>query len=328
MRSLMIRSLSLVCVAINVGALAAQPAVSPISSADSYLPQELTSGTLQLVGSRTMSQLAAVWTDGFRHVHPDVTAELDFQGSETAFTHLDEHAAAIGLLSRELTHAEQKAYAKAHPGLKLLAVHAAHDAIAVVVHPENPIPGLSLSQLQALYGQNEQANAFVWGSVGLEDEWADVPVSRFAPDEQSGTRGQFFSRVLGIEGQPAALTAYSWHKKIVEEVAANRGGIGFVSRANALTESVRTVPLAAENGGPLVRLDSESIASGDYPLIRPLSLIVVMGEDGVTHPLVAEFLRYVLSVNGQEDVIKDGFHPLGRAELLEQIDHLGWNQVK
>ena len=70
-------------------------------------------------------------------------------------------------------------------------------------------------------------------------------------------------------------------------------------------------------------LDAESIASGDYPLIRPLSLIVVMGKDGVTHPLVAEFLRYVLSVNGQEDVIKDGFQPLGRAELLEQIDHFG-----
>jgi phosphate transport system substrate-binding protein len=328
MRLPVIASGLLALVAINGGWLAAQPAVHPISAAESYLPEELVRGTLQLVGSRTMSQLAAVWADGFRHVQTGVEVRLAFQGSETAFSQLDDQAAAIGLLSRELTQDEKKTFGDTHPGLKLLAVDAAYDAIAVVVHPENPIAGLSLKQLQTLYCQDEQASSLTWKSVELEDEWADVPVVRFAPDEQSGARGQFFSRVLGADGQPAMLTAYSWHTKIVEEVAANRGAIGFVNRANAHTDKVRTVPLAAENGGAFVTLSSESIASGEYPLIRPLSLIVIMEDAGVRNPLVAEFLRYVLSSNGQEDVIKDGFQPLGRAALLEQIDHLGWTRVK
>jgi len=70
------------------------------------------------------------------------------------------------------------------------------------------------------------------------------------------------------------------------------------------------------------------VASGKYPLIRPLTVVVAVGDKGVESPLATEFLKYVLSRDGQADVIKDGFQPLGRADLLEQYDRLGWNQVK
>jgi phosphate transport system substrate-binding protein len=304
------------------------PPVAPVSVADPYAPENPVSGSLSLVGSRTMSELAAIWTDGFRHIHPDVKATFDFQGSETALESLSDDGSVIGLLSRDLSSAEQDEYANAHPGLKLHAVSAAYGAIAVIVHRNNPVPGLSLAQLKTLFAQSDEAAALTWSKFGAADDWANTPVVRIVPDKNSGARGQFVARVLGVDGELAAAKEYSWHKKIVDEVAADRGAVGFVSYANSLTDAIRTVPLSARNGGPYVPLTAESIASGKYPLIRPLSLVVVTEDDHIKNPLVADFVRYVLSLNGQEDVVKDGFQPLNRPALLEQLDKLGWNRSK
>ncbi|MFV0446146.1 MAG: PstS family phosphate ABC transporter substrate-binding protein [Planctomycetaceae bacterium] len=317
-----------VCLALFASALTVrgQDQVAPVTVAAPYVPAELAKGDLHLSGSRTMSELAAVWTDGFQFLHPDVTAQLDFQGSETAFENLSDKQAVIGLLSRQLTSAEEEAFAAAHPGLKLLGVTAAYDAIAVVVAPDLPVNALSIPQLKTLFEQHD--NAVTWGRVGLEGDWKDVLVTRFSPDENSGARGEFFALVLGAEGKPAHLTAHAWHTQIITDVGQQRGAIGFVSAANARSDQVRTVAIAAEEGAAPVPMTPESIASGRYPLIRPLTLVVVVGDNGVQPPLVAEFLRYVLSRNGQEDVVKDGFQPLGRSQLLEQYDRLGWNQIK
>ncbi|HEY1066504.1 MAG TPA: PstS family phosphate ABC transporter substrate-binding protein [Pirellulales bacterium] len=305
---------------------------SPSSGASPYLPEQLACGELKLSGSRTMSAVAAVWSDGFKHLHPASAAKLDFQGSETAFAQLAGDAPAIGLLSRDLTAAEQEAFTKAHPDRRLVAITAAYDALAVIVHPENPIEGLTLPQLKTLFAQPAGANAnpapLTWASVGLTEDWANTPVVRFAPDEQSGARAQFVERVLGPGAKPAPATPYSWHTKIVEEVAAQRGAIGFVNAAAARSRKVRTVPIAAEAPGEFVPLSPETIAAETYPLRRPLSLLVVLKNDAIASPLTAEFVRYVLSQNGQDDVVKDGFQPLGRSELLEQFDKLDWNQAK
>lgn len=319
---------SLLFVAICCGRGLAQTPPAPLTSAAPYAPQAPVSGTLKLAGSRTMNQLAAVWTDSFRQLHPDSKAELDFHGSETAFKDLGGDKPAIGLLSRELTKADQEAFASAHPGQKLVDVKAAFGAIAVVVHPDNPIKSLSLAQLKLLFGQADGKQDVTWGQVGLEGDWATIPVVRVAPDEASGSRVQFNSLVLGPQTKPATVTAHSWHTKIVEDVAAQRGAVGFVNFANSRTDKVRTTPIVATEGGVPVPLTVQTIAAGQYPLLRPLSVIVVLGKDGIKDPLVTEFVHYVLSRNGQEDVIKDGFQPLGRAALLEQFDHLGWNTAK
>jgi phosphate transport system substrate-binding protein len=303
-----------------------QPPQAVGSVADPYVPESLVTGELLLAGSRTMSQLAAVWTDGFRHIHPDVMAKFDFQGSETAFDQLAGEGATAGLLSRAMTPAEQDAFAKAHPGLKLVAVDAAFDAIAVVVALDHPVEALSIDQLKVLFSRSDKAAT--WGDVGVEGEWTDVPVVRFGPDENSGSRAQFFSQVLGAEGQPADLTPHAWHTQIIEDVAKTKGAIGFVSAANARTDKVRTLAIARVAGGPAVPLTPETIAAETYPLIRPLSLVVVLDDKGVRNPLVGEFVKYVLSRGGQGDVVKDGFQPLGRSHLLMQHDHLGWNQIK
>jgi phosphate transport system substrate-binding protein len=306
----------------------AEPTAAPISAADPYAPENPVSGSLSLVGSRTMSELAAIWTDGFRHIHPGVKATFDFQGSETALDRLSDDGSVVGLLSRELSSAEQDEFAKAHAGLKIHAVNVAYGAIAVIVHRGNPVPGLSIAQLKTLFGQSDDAAALTWSKFGAGGDWAATPIIRIIPDKNSGARGQFVARVLGAGGALAAAKEYSWHKKIVDDVAAERGAIGFVSYANSLTDAIRTMPLSAHDGGPHIPLSAESIASGQYPLIRPLSLVVVTAEDHIKSPLVAEFVRYVLSLNGQEDVIKDGFQPLNRPALLEQFDQLGWNRSK
>ena len=307
----------------------AQLANEFVSPADPYAPKELVAGELSISGSRTMSQLAAVWSDGLRHIHPEFATQLDFQGSETALDRLIGETPSIGLMSRELSDEEQQEFSAARQGLRLLAINTAHDAVAVIVHPDNPLEGLTLDQLKTLFATQDGSDGLTWSVVGVdEDEWKDRPVVRLIPDAQSGARGQFAARVFGGEVDLHADTEHSWHTKIVEVVATDPGAIGVVSYQNTRTDRVRTVPIADEEGEPLVAPFPGSIATGGYPLIRPLSIVVAVGDDGVRDPLVSEFLRYVLSREGQADVVKDGFQPLGRSELLEQFDRLGWNRVK
>lgn len=299
--------------------------LQPAPVAEAYAPRKLASGEVKLVGSRTMSQLAAVWTDGFTHVHPDVKPKFDFQGSGSVFEQLKGDAPIVGLLSRGLTAADQEGFAKANPGLKLIEVDAAFDALAIVVYKDNPVKGLSFAQLKTLFGATEP---LTWESIDLDDAWDKTPVVRFAPGAESGARGHFVAKVFGENVEPGKLTSHEWHTKIVEEVAANKGGIGLVSFANSRSDKVRTVPISLKPQGPFVPLSAETIGAGRYPLIRPLSLIVVADDKGVKNPLVAELVRYVLSRHGQDDVLKDGFSPLSRAALLKQYDSLGWHSVK
>lgn len=306
---------------------AAAPA-SFVSAAEPYLPAKPVAGKLALVGSRTMSQLAAVWSDGFRHIHPEAEITLDFQGSGTALAQLTPGGATLGLLSRDLTPAEAADFAAKHPGGKIIPVATAYDALAVIVHGDNPIEGLTLAQLKRLFGDSDEQKPLTWGDLGLSGEWAALPVTRFAPGEQSGARGQFQTVVLGEGGTFADLSAFDWHTRIVEEVTAARGAIGFVSLANARSPLVRVVPVAATETATAVLPTPERIAERSYPLIRPLTLVLAVPEAGPGEGLASEFVRYVLSRNGQEDVVKDGFQPLGRSEVFAQHDRLGWTTLK
>jgi len=313
--------------AVGTANRAAAQSYVPVVRADPYVPAELAAGKLQLVGSRTMSALAALWTDSFRQIHPQCEATLDFTGSETALDQLAAAETTLGLLSREVTEAEREAFAARHPGRRLLTVATAIDALAVVVHPDNPVDGLSLPQLRRLMRQSDSGPA-TWGAVDAGGDWNALPVVAILPDEQSGARAQFAAKALDATERLAVAASYGWHRKIVEEVAATRGAIGVVSFANSRSDAVRVLPLARRDGEPFVPLLPETIADGRYPLTRPLTIVVVVGADGPTHPAVSEFLRYVLSASGHEDVIKDGFQPLSRSDLLQQHETLGWSAVK
>jgi phosphate transport system substrate-binding protein len=306
----------------------AQEAAAPIVAADPYVPDKLMSGTLKFTGSRTLGQIAAIWIDSFRFIHPEVKSQFEAEGSETVFSHLGGKEPHIGLVSRSLTPADQQAFVKAHPKSKLVEVTVTHDAVGVIVHPDNPIASLSREQLQTLFGETGGAAELTWGSVGLTGEWAKTKVERLTPDEKSGTRAQFAARVLGADGKFAEVTAEAWHAKIADHVAAHKGAIGLVNFAAAQSNKVRAVPIAIESNSPAIPLSAESVGAGDYPLIRPFSLLVVVGDNGAMDPLTAEFVRYVLSQDGQSDVIKNGFQPLSRAQLLKQYDRLGWNLAK
>ena len=328
MRAWIICCLSTWTLLLAATAVVAQEAAAPIVAADPYVPDKLMSGTLKFTGSRTLAQIAAIWIDSFKFVHPDIKSQFDAKGSETVFTHLGGKEPHIGLVSRSLTSADQQAFVKANPKSKLVEVTVTHDAVGVIVHPANPIASLSREQLQTLFGESDSAADLTWGSIGLTGEWAQTKVERLTPDEKSGTRAQFASRVLGADGKFAQVTAEPWHAKIAEYVATHKGAIGLVNFAAAQSDKVRAVPIAIESNSPAIPLSAESVGAGEYPLIRPFSLLVVVGDDGAIDPLTAEFVRYVLSQDGQSDVIKNGFQPLSRAELLKQYDRLGWNRVK
>lgn len=307
--------------------LSADDADSAQTVADPYVPAELVQGELELVGSRTMSELAAIWADGFIHIHPDVEISLSFEGSETALEQLSAQGTTLGLISRDLTEHDQAAFAEDHPDTVLIPVTTGFDALAVVVHPDNPVESLTIEQLALLFGTTSEPAPTNWGVLDVGDDFADMPLRRTVTGEHSGSYEHFRTLVLG-GNEFAESESHDWHAEIVETVATDPGAIGFVSLMNSRSESVRVVPLSIDDDHEAMLPTSAAIAAHDYPLTRPLTLVIAAPADGLSHPLLSEFVRYVLSEFGQFDVVKDGFQPLGRRELLEQYDRLGWNTIK
>jgi phosphate transport system substrate-binding protein len=145
--------------------------------------------------------------------------------------------------------------------------------------------------------------------------------------EQSGTR-TFLRHFLlgGTEGR--TVDQHSSHAALIDAVAQDRGGVGIVSLSRVRPEKVRVVPVLGPDGSLVSVTDELALAQGRYPLIRPLTLIIPVKEQTLRDPFRLEFVKYVLSREGQADVAKDGFLPLHRDALMMQQDRLGWNTQK
>lgn len=301
--------------------------VTPVMQPEYYCPDSQVTGTLRLVGSATMEQLAAIWSHGFQRLHPQVQIEIKCHGSETALPDMTNSATSLGMMSRPLTDAEREKF-EGKLGTRLVPIEVGRDVLAVVVHPQNPIPGFSREQGTSLLitPQGAETDA-TWKDLGVEGEWASVPVSMHGYTEQSGTR-TFLRRFLLADARGRRVTEHASHAKLLEAVADDRGGVGIVSLSRVRPDRVRTVPLAGSDGRFVSVDDRQALVEGRYPLVRSLFLVVPVDGDRLTGPLPSEFVKYVLSREGQQDVTKDGFFSLNRSDVLMQQDRLGWNIEK
>ncbi len=296
--------------AVFVAPAAAQTAVD--AKLPAYKPVEGVSGGLKSIGSDTMNNLMTLWAEGFRTFYPNVQIEIEGKGSSTAPPALISGTAAFGPMSRPMKAAESDEFERQF-GYKPTAMGTSIDMLAVYVHKDNPLPGLTLAQVDAIFSQTRRAGYATeirtWGETGLTGAWAALPISLYGRNSASGTYGFFKEHVLAKGDYKASVKEQPGSSAVVNGVANDRAGIGY-SGIGYRTADVRAVPLALDADSPLVPAEPEHAYTGDYPLSRFLYVYVNVKPGAALDPLRREFARYVFSRQGQEVVVKDGYYPV------------------
>ena len=282
-------------------------------------------GAIKCVGSDTMNNLVALWAEHFKKIYPSVREGIEGKGSASAPPALTEGTATFGPMSRDWKPSEIDAF-KAKHGYPPTVVPVAIDMLAVFVHRDNPLASLTLQDVDAIFSKNRtggaKADIRTWGDLGLEGEWKDKPISLYGRNATSGTYGYFKEFALFKGDFKSSVKEQPGSSAVVQAVGSDRFGIGY-SGIGYATADVRTVALAAKTGATAVAPVAAAAYAGDYPLARFLYLSVNHKPGSQLDPLRREFLRYVLSAQGQEDVSKDGYLPLTPAVAVQALESVG-----
>lgn len=280
------------------------------------------SGSLISVGSDTLNNLMTFWADGFRALYPNVSIQIEGKGSATAPPALIEGTAQFGPMSREMKQEEIDAFEKKF-GYEPTAIRVAVDALAVFAHKDNPIQGLTLAQVDAVFSTTRKLGAPAaiadWGQLGL-DAWKGRAISLYGRNSASGTYGFFKETALGKGDFKATVKEQPGSSAVVQGVSADQFGLGY-SGIGYVTSGVRAVPLAAE-GTTFAAPTYENCLSGDYPLARFLLVYINKAPGKPLDKTALEFLKFILSRQGQEIVVKDGYYPLPAEVAAEALQAL------
>jgi phosphate transport system substrate-binding protein len=226
-------------------------------------------------------------------------------------------------MSRKMKPEEEDAFEKQH-GFRPTRISVALDCLAVYVHKDNPIKGLTLAQADGIFSKTHKSGSKdirTWGQVGLTGDWAAMPISLYGRNSASGTYAYFKEHVLLKGDYKDTVKEQPGSAAVVNGVAADRAGIGY-SGIGYRTSEVRAIPLAKDDKSPLVEPTFPNALKGAYPLGRTLYIYVAKKPGEPMPKLVEEFLKFVLSHEGQEIVVKDGYGPLPAKVVDQQFEVL------
>jgi phosphate transport system substrate-binding protein len=325
-----------------------------------FLPQyaagQTVSGTIRLWGNDQMLAVAKQWQKGFQKYHPDIKFETNLMGTGTGMAGLYSGVADLALMGRASTPKEIMAFEWVF-GYKPLGIEVMtgsldapgkSPALAVFVHKDNPLSRLTLAQLDAVFGCEHRRgldNIRTWGQLGLEGEWKDKPINIYSYDAETGTAAFFRETVLNGSRKwnwermkefkdvknPDGST-YESSQQILNVLATDRYGIGIASLRRG-SRNVKPVALASRNGEPAYEATQQNLVQRKYPLTRVASVYInrqpgrqvdaKIVDAKIVDPKIKEFLRYVLSREGQQDIVRVGdYLPLPKEVVIQQIEKL------
>ncbi|ADN76999.1 phosphate ABC transporter substrate-binding protein, PhoT family [Ferrimonas balearica DSM 9799] len=281
------------------------------------------SGNLSSVGSDTLANMMTLWAEEFRKQYPNINPQIQAAGSSTAPPALTEGTSQFGPMSRKMKPNEEEAFVKRY-GYKPTAIRVAIDALAVFAHKDNPIQGLTIEQVDGIFSSTLKCGGDAvrrWGDLGLTGSWANRDIQLYGRNSVSGTYGYFKKKALckgdfkpNVNEQPGSAS-------VVQSVSTSLNAIGY-SGIGYKTAGVRAVPLA-KSGSDFVEATAANAANGQYPLSRYLYVYVNKHPNRPLDPMVAEFVKFMLSRQGQMVVEKDGYVPLPRAVIAKDLAQLG-----
>ena len=298
------------------------------AAVDSDLPEYKAisgvSGNVNSIGSDTLNNLMTLWAEEYAKFYPNVNIQIQGAGSSTAPPALTEGTSNFGPMSREMKSSEIEAFEAKH-GYKPTAVPVAIDVLAVYVNKDNPIKGMTIAQVDAVFSATRKCgndkDITRWGELGLTGGWANRDFTIYSRNAVSGTYGYFKDVALCGGDYKASINEQPGSASVVQGVSESINGIGY-SGIGYITSGVRAVPLAAKAGDEFSPADADHALDGSYPLARTLFVYINKHPNRKLDPLQAEFLKMVLSKQGQEVVVRDGYIPLPAAVSAKAMKDL------
>lgn len=257
---------------------------------------------IQNKGSDTLVNVAQTWAERYREVRPDVAVAVTGGGSGTGLSALINGTVDVANASRRISDEERKA-AEAR-GIEPVEHVVGHDALAVFLHPDNPIRELSFAQLAGIYGEGGEIEA--WGQLGATV--AGCPsgeIVRVSRQNNSGTYEYFREAVLGDREYKLGSRDMHGSKDVVDLVAHTPCAIGYSGLAYATPEVFMPCIRATEDSD-CVTPSARTAADGSYPIARPLFMYTAGPPQGA----VAEYLEWILSDAGQCVIAEKGYAPV------------------
>ncbi|MDA0746448.1 MAG: PstS family phosphate ABC transporter substrate-binding protein [bacterium] len=281
-------------------------------------------GSASSIGSDTMNNLMALWLEGFRKYYPNVNIQIEGKGSSTAPPSLIEGTAQFGPMSRPMKSTEMDKFEKAF-GYKPTALRTSMDALAVFVNKDNPIKGLTLPQVDAIFSKTRRGgysgDISRWGQVGWQGESKMAAMSLYGRNSASGTYGFFKEHALFKGDYKDEVKEQPGSASVVQGIAGDRYGIGY-SGIGYKTSGVRVLPLAEREGAVYMDGTLANVMDGSYPLGRFLYIYINKAPGKPLDPMVREFCKFIFSKEGQEVVIKDGYMPVPFEVIQEELENL------
>ncbi len=256
---------------------------------------------IQNKGSDTIVNLALAWAEEYQSLHPGVRISVTGGGSGTGITAMISGTVDIANASRQIKDEEMRA-ALAN-GIEPVEHVVARDAIAVIVHPDNPVDHLTIDQISLIY----QGIIHNWREVGGEDR----PIVRLSRETNSGTHVYFLEEVIrkGDKNNKAIFSADTLllpsSEGIIAEVSDNPNAIGY-DGLGYVTEHVKVLAIGTQPNGPFILPSIETVNSGAYPISRDLYMYTRRDAP----PLVDNYLNWILSPEAQQIVSRLGFVPI------------------
>ncbi|MBK8971803.1 MAG: phosphate ABC transporter substrate-binding protein PstS family protein [Hahellaceae bacterium] len=295
------------------------------SNLPSYTKASGVSGNISSVGSDTLANLMTLWAEEFKRNYPNVNIQVQAAGSSTAPPALTEGTANMGPMSRPMKDTEIQAF-ETKFGYKPVAVPVAIDALALFVHKDNPIKGLTMAQVDAMFSSTRTCgyakDIVKWSDAGVAGALGSQNIELYGRNSVSGTYGYFKEEALCKGDFKSTVKEQPGSASVVQGVSESLNAVGY-SGIGYKTASVKTVPLAKKEGDAYFDANNENAISGKYPLSRFLYVYVNKAPNKALEPNVAEFLKMVLAKQGQEVVVKDGYIPLPATVAAKYRAELG-----
>ncbi len=282
------------------------------------------SGNLSSIGSDTLANLMTFWAEEFKRQYPSVNIQIQAAGSSTAPPALANGISNLGPMSRKMKSKEIEAFEKRN-GYKPVAIRVAIDALAVYVNKDNPIKGMTIPEVDAIFSSTRKcggdSDIKKWGGLDLTGSWKSRSIQLYGRNSVSGTYGYFKKKGLCKGDFKKKVNEQPGSASVVQSISSSLNGIGY-SGIGYKTSGVRAVPLAKKAGKPYVAATPANAINKTYPLARFLYVYVNKHPEKSLRPLEKQFLKLVLSKLGQKIVIKDGYIPLPNKVLQKELKKL------
>ena len=312
------------CATLSIATAAQAEKVHVDAKLPAYKATSGVSGNLNSIGSDTLNNLMTYWAEGFKKKYPNVNIQIEGKGSSTAPPALIAGTAQLGPMSREMKGKEIEDFEKKY-GYKPTKIGVALDSLAVFVNKDNPIKSLSLDEVDAIFSKTRKrglADVTTWGQVGVSGALAAKPISLFGRNSASGTYGYFKEHTLNKGDFKSSVKEQPGSASVVEGVAKDISAMGY-SGIGYATSGVKAVPLSDKKGGTVYEANYANVLSGKYPLARMLYIYVAKKPGQPLPKVTEEFLKFALSKEGQQIVVKDGYIPLPAKVVAKAMKDLG-----